>query len=116
MKNRLIGFGIFGLTFVLAFTWFQSINQNVPKVAAHKAAPVEEVQQGPRVLNSENAAASLPPDTFATSDFPAVNTQRLQKLAGAPYKGPSYKVKAGEMKEMIAERKKDHDKRLPASK
>lgn len=67
----------------------------------------------------EEEAAQQPPPSGGDSekDFAVVNTDRLERLAGQPYNGPSYAISNVEMGQMVADAKLHHSSgnRLPAN-
>ncbi len=77
----------------------------------------EPVFRTVQAVPEEEAAQQYPPSGEAEGDFAIVNRDRLEKLAGQPYDGPSYAISNVEMNQMVAEAKLNHasGNRLPAN-
>ncbi|MBX3039370.1 MAG: hypothetical protein KF789_01520 [Bdellovibrionaceae bacterium] len=77
----------------------------------------EPVFRTVQAVPEEEAALQFPPSGAGEGDFAIVNRDRLEKLAGQPYDGPSYAISVVEMNQMVAEAKLNHasGNRLPAN-
>lgn len=106
---------IIGLMFLIGLGLFVRQNSTKTPTAAVPANPVQNLPAQPTVqaVPETQAAERMPPDSEAS--FAVVNQQRLQALAGQPYNGPSYKIEAAQMDQMVAEHRQQSSNRLPAS-